>query len=46
VAFIAKIEALAVKQFSLPNCAAYSETVFAAELYGLQRISFPTDFLQ
>jgi uncharacterized protein YlaN (UPF0358 family) len=46
VAFVAKIEALAVKQFSLPNCAAYSETVFAAELYGLQRISFPTDFLQ
>jgi hypothetical protein len=46
VAFVAKIEALAVKQFSLPNCAAYSETVFAAELCGPRQISFPTDFLQ
>jgi hypothetical protein len=40
VAFTTEVVAPAAKQFLLPNCAAYNELVFAAELYGLQRINF------
>jgi hypothetical protein len=46
VAFTAEIVAPATKQFLLPNCAACSEPVFAAKLYGLQWISFRCWFLQ
>ena len=40
VAFAAEIMVPATKQFSLPNCAAGSEPVFAAEVCGLQWTSF------
>jgi hypothetical protein len=40
VALTAEIMAPTAKQFLLPNCAAYNELVFAAELYGLQQINF------
>jgi hypothetical protein len=44
VAFAAKIVAPAVKLFSLPNWAACSEPVFAAELRNLQRTIFIISF--
>ena len=40
------VPATATKQFSLPNCVAGKELVFAVELCGQQRISFTSDFLQ
>jgi hypothetical protein len=34
---------LAANQFSLLNCGVYNESVFATELWWLQRISFAAD---